>query len=384
MQEENKIEKMYYYTTTETMIKILQNGNLFATNLKYLNDEQEFINGLEAIKDLCCNESLLCQLFGDVNGKKIKKLCESKMTQDAMLEYMSCKTKYSISFCADKDLLSQWTTYARESGVSMEMFFDLEQDKEFIFYKKESKTREKRELSHSARPKSIFYLTQGSNKNDKGTEKDVLRSMFPLGYDSGDPDTKLIEKWKENSAYIKQNDFHHENEYRIVFDYIILNKYDKTNKQNVSPRIDYRVDKHVIKPYLDVECRDGWPITSIMVGPGFNQKIVYNSVKFFIDHSQIRSSVLCTKGQWKEQIQRYIDILEKLIIDKTWENEKEQLLNRWKKEQLEEKIEDAEKNIIYNQIEKLMRQYMGKDDYTKPYFSKCGIILECSQIPYIY
>lgn len=43
---------MYYYTSTETMQKILQNGNIWATNLAYMNDEREISNGLDEIRSI--------------------------------------------------------------------------------------------------------------------------------------------------------------------------------------------------------------------------------------------------------------------------------------------------------------------------------------------
>lgn len=45
-------KKMYYYTSTETMQKILQNGNIWATNLAYMNDEREISNGLDEIRSI--------------------------------------------------------------------------------------------------------------------------------------------------------------------------------------------------------------------------------------------------------------------------------------------------------------------------------------------
>ena len=42
-------ERMYYYTSTDTMCKILQKGDMFATNLNYMNDAQEYVNGLKEI-----------------------------------------------------------------------------------------------------------------------------------------------------------------------------------------------------------------------------------------------------------------------------------------------------------------------------------------------
>ena len=44
--------ELFYYTSTDTMSKILMNGNIYATNIRYMNDSEEYINGLKEIYKL--------------------------------------------------------------------------------------------------------------------------------------------------------------------------------------------------------------------------------------------------------------------------------------------------------------------------------------------
>ena len=129
-------ERMYYYTSTDTMCKILQKGDMFATNLNYMNDAQEYVNGLKEIRTLCLDEELVRKVYSEnadeMNARMIEML-RNEMTEEKLHEYMETNTRYSISFCKDRDLLSQWTTYARESGVSIEMAFDMDRDVCFKF-----------------------------------------------------------------------------------------------------------------------------------------------------------------------------------------------------------------------------------------------------------
>ena len=220
-----------------------------------------------------------------------------------------------------------------------------------------------------------------------------MHRMFPEGYQAGDADSKLSETWKENSVYIKQYDFYQEKEYRIAFDYMKLN--DGTGW----PRIDYRTDKHVIKPYLDVKCENGWPIISVMVGPGFNQQVVYRSVKFFLDHAQIQSSGLYSRKQWGEQIERYLkDVLSampdgKALNEQEWGTKRNILLSKCGSliidSQCDEKIEESQRTQLYDMVSELSRTYFNilrgeVSESARSYFSKSGIILKCSQIPYIF
>ena len=394
--------KMYYYASTDTMCKILQNGNLFATNIKYMNDAQEYLNGLVEIRKLCLNQNLFNKFFGNYSKEQLdyfSTLLQEEMTEKRLKEFMEDDNRYSISFCRDKDLLSQWTTYARESGVSIAMDFDNEQDLCFMFHEASLDSSEK--LRYNTRPKEILYLTEGRGESSyENTAKKILGQMFPEGLVPDDFKSQLLDNWKNNSVYIKQYDFYQEQEYRIAFNYPFIGKDGK------HPRIDYRNDKHVIKPYLDVECENGWPIISVMAGPGFNQQIVYRSIKFFLDHANIKSSKLHLTVQWAQQIQSYLSSviknpyawIQELDDDKKvqaaeWEQHFDtfsQQLSEIISSNNTEEIKKDEAFSFYNKVTDLVNEYYslntkaGGDSLQIPYFSKSGIILECSQIPYIY
>lgn len=48
--------ELYYYTSTDTMRYILEKGDIFATNIRYMNDSEEYTNGLEELFRLAGNE----------------------------------------------------------------------------------------------------------------------------------------------------------------------------------------------------------------------------------------------------------------------------------------------------------------------------------------
>ena len=395
--------KMYYYTSTDTMCKILQNGNLFATNIKYMNDAQEYLNGLAEIRKLCLGKKLFNNFFQNYTEEQrsyFSTILQEEMTEKRMNEFMEDNNRYSISFCRDKDLLSQWTTYARESGVSIAMDFDDGQDLCFLFHAAFSGLPEK--IRYYTQPKEILYLTEGRGESTyDDTAKKILEQMFPEGLIPDDFKSKLLDSWKNNSVYIKQYDFYQEQEYRIAFNYSYI------EKNGGCPRIDYRNDKHVIKPYLDVECENGWPIVSVMAGPGFNQQIVYRSIKFFLDHANIKSSKLRLKRQWAKQIQSYLSFavkepcawIPKLEEDKEkrqaeeWEqhfNDFSQQLARIIVDNKADEIKKDEAFSFYTKVNDLVKEYCNLNRKAEdcslkiPYFSKSGVILECSQTPYIY
>lgn len=104
---------LYYYTTAETMKYILTQGDIFATHISYLNDLEEYVNGLRELREIFVD-----QAQGD--GIPIT-ISDDKVYKEAIKEIPQI---YSISFSKEADLLSQWYMYARESGVRLGLSFE--------------------------------------------------------------------------------------------------------------------------------------------------------------------------------------------------------------------------------------------------------------------
>lgn len=386
------MQKMYYYTSTDTMKEILTNANIFATNLEYMNDAQEYTNGLEQIKKLLCDKEAVA------NWKKSnprfapieidEQMVKERLSDDALKNYRDNPTRYSISFCKEKDLLSQWTTYAKESGVSIEMEFELERDTDFLAYKIDTKVKKRTEKMLS-RPKPIVYYTRGRGKKSSDVENQLLTQIFE-GAENESLEEYISSQWYYISNFVKVYDFYQENEYRLLFDI----------SNNLDIRIDYRMDKHVIKPYLDLEFPKGWPITEIIVGPGFNQAIVYKSVLFFLNHASVKTSAVSTQRQLKKQIESFFK--GESTIQSIWNVTEPTVLREtemgtviWKMmEELRKLDNDNETDFklryrYRDLVNKAVEELTGMKEVCSEYFKNSsytlsGIILSCSSIPYIY
>ena len=384
------MESMYYYTSSDTMSKILQNGSIWATNLNYMNDTREYANGFEEIKRILLDQLLMekwitAQDKVDINHYK-KVNIEDILTEQGKRSYLESASRFTISFYKQKDLLSQWTTYAKESGVCLEMQFDLAASNNFFMHKKDQNISDKkREVCISTKPEEIYYCTAGRHQNIKEYEETthkILEYLFRLYEKNDDLCEYLPQQWEQTSVFVKQYDFYQEQEYRLSFD---ISK---------GPRIGYRSDDHVLKPYLDVACEYGWPIASIMVGSGFNQEPVYNSIKYFLNHENIKSSLLHTASQWRERIIEHLIQSERVKV----------IWNAWKHKEISENdiqnkcyaFFEFIDNLTEERIEKpAIKEHLHigiteivnliKDDYFEQhYFTKSGIILEKSMIPYIF
>ena len=369
--------ELYYYTSTDTMRYILEKGDIFATNIRYMNDSEEYLNGLEELKKLANDEQKVKKWLREKGRKDLSHdNVKQAFTDENLKKNMQDREYYSISFCEKNDLLSQWAIYAKEAGVSIKMEFGKES---YLF---ETNSTEKGRARWNLLPKQVYYFTSKAMKK-KQKEYDerafsILDELFVT--DIRDYAEEINEKWKYVSTFVKRYDFYQEAESRIVF---------QPKKSIYPPKIKYRNDKNVLKPYLDIECVGGWPIWEIMIGPGNNQQIVNNSVVHFLDHAQIKNGIESI-GEYGYRVLRYFqpytDELEKFElyadIVKCFSDSKMAQ---------EMRLEDAQR-VIGQKVKELCNTICASNDVSKELrdyvenncFTCCGIVVSRSSIPYIF
>lgn len=360
--ELNSAEELYYYTTVETMKFILTDGNIYATNVRYLNDSDEYINGLRELKNLLNSAKKLS--FGSL--LKYTSQIESEKIFNRIYEEVS--NIYSISFSKARDLLSQWHMYAKESGIQIKMYFREGQAYNYYLKGQQSEGKEKDE---ELRRKPVYYLTQIGmpQKEYRETGKKVLADIQNM-LSCSDKEGEFIEVWKNMAPYIKNYGFLQEQEVRAVF---FSNRADFP--------VCYRNDNGVLKPYLDVRMKEGWPICRITVGPGKNQNKVYQSVCHFLAHSAIR---IC-RVPWLKLIDDYFDgMLEYQLPQKKIATCKNKVLEN--EPELAERLGVRYSEMIHDELEKcnftqvereIVNQYLMNN-----YFCDKGIIVDKSKWPY--
>ena len=349
---------LYYYTSVDTMRYILQGANIFATNLLYMNDAEEYSNGRRELKDI-------------INFKQGKELITEERVKSEIEKEV---TSYSISFSTAKDLLSQWSMYAGESGVSLAMEFS--EGEKYLAYEPEKKDRTL-VSALTIKPKKVHYCTKSvmDDKDYEQVREAIWTAIQENVSDSratfDDFEGNLDYFWTEMTPYVKRYEFSADEEYRLVFDWTqLLERF----------RIDYRNDRNVLKPYLDIQCEGGWPIREITVGPGFNQEVVYRSIIHFLKHSNIKVPELSGE-KFLEQCTRYLDSCGNMPneVKEIWEEKKDALNIDDKRERY---------NIFWSIRKSIMSVLKPDDPYKiamqKKEMTEEGIILSRSGIPYIF
>ena len=371
--------ELFYYTTTDTMKYILTQGDIYATNVRYMNDSEEYINGLKEIYELVGRTDLVTEWINQRGfDNNLSNKMQNTFSQDNLDDNMRNMEYYSISFCKQNDLLSQWAIYAKEAGASIKMNFE---DSPYKFISESCDEDKNNKAKWELLPQEVYYFTYGSMQ-DKSSYKEIAYKILDQLYecDAKDKSDWKKERWRYVSALVKRYDFYQEKEFRLVFD---------PNVSAYIPSIQYRHDNKVLKPYLDIFCDNGWPIMEVMIGPGFNQKVVFDSVQHLLDHVEVKVGIRSVED-YVERVKLYLNPHDsKLKKYPVYNNLSSQCLQAdWVAN-----VEMGQAKIFINQEMRKLRDAIYKDDdcnknienyFNQNYFTKSGVVLTKSSIPYIF
>lgn len=369
---------LFYYTTTDTMSHILTNGNIYATNIRYMNDAEEYINGLNEIYNLSKKTVVIKNWMDKRNvDDSLLMTLDNTFSEQNLEDNKKYMEFYSISFCKKNDLLSQWAIYARESGVSIKMKFE----KENYCFSTDSVSGDGK-AEWKCFPQKVHYFTYDAMKcaGEKYEESafEILDKLYPK--ELGDYEEKKKESWRYISTLVKRYDFYQEEECRLVFE---------PNMSTYPPKIEFRNDKKVLKPYLDIKCDKGWPIWEIMIGPGFNQQVVFDSVEHFLNYTKVEVGLEDTKEDFIKRIKAYLIPYEDELKEcKEYKELNEQFVDEfWPQDNLE-----GEKKYYIHKLNDMIRVVLEDSHYSdeikkyfnEKHFTKSGVVLSKSSIPYIF
>jgi CRISPR/Cas system CMR-associated protein Cmr5 small subunit len=275
---------VYHYSSLTTLLSIIENQCLWATNIFFLNDRNEFKHGLNIIKEE--SESLK----NDEN-QYILKAIETQLGEQYNSE------RYVICFSKKGDLLSQWKSYGN-NGTGVSIGFDPKKLKLSLFG----------DISE----KYIVYDRQKQSVIIKLIIKEAIDFFAPKKeqYDWGEYlflkaiaiiVTDLLEFI---IADYKDSSFEEEQEYRLEvkqFHYLSNNKgerldvFFRTNERLIVPFTkiytktkDILNKKNISKPRdsEDFELRIKiLPIEEIIIGPSSNQDDIINGLNKLLNEN---------------------------------------------------------------------------------------------------
>ncbi|MCW8829161.1 MAG: DUF2971 domain-containing protein [Gammaproteobacteria bacterium] len=237
-------ETVYHYTGAKGLIGLVDNGKIWATKIDYLNDPLEEIYGRDLVA------TILEEAARTTSDKEIQHFLNS-VAFNIKERVMDCAANYFVaSFSANPNDLVQWKMYADngwgysigfhvgESGISREYLLP-------VIYEKEQQESLVRAI--------ISQVLLAIDK--EGQTPVTLNSAYYA----------LVPAFKILIACMKQPEYSHEQEWRLVFE---------PNKDKLKSTLKFREGRNqTITPYvpLGISGDDGTldriPIERIILGP---------------------------------------------------------------------------------------------------------------------
>jgi hypothetical protein len=257
---------IYHYTDPKGLIGILSDGQLWATDIGYLNDSSELRHAQEVQRQLL-GEIIKESPDGSLQRRLATKALEGRHPFTGEKTYVVC-------FCAEDDLLTQWKTYgAWGSGFSIG--FD----------------RKKLESSLAALgpppPSLADIFTLGTTEvslarvrySEEEQRRDLKRAFDRYGAllsaeSSASEIAECAAAIADNAALsasrFKHPAFESEKEWRIVI----------SSSLGSSPEMFFRSSSRTVIPYIKTKRQPDskLPVVSITIGPTLDQKLSKRSV----------------------------------------------------------------------------------------------------------
>lgn len=288
-------EIMGYIGNANGFMGIMQNKELWATSTRFLNDKNEYIEGLLLAQKIAGDYSKTC-------ADKEKKFLNSfqRMIQDRIDK--GCNQDiYSISFCECGDLLSQWRGYGKQGGVSLGFdltYYEMEYDGQKALgiynfmdrFHYENSSDEKKEADEFMPSDGEFMIKLWKVIYEEKEQRRILDDLINVGIEAvrqemcWGGEERLVEDILYSLDYLlpifKNKSFEEEKEVRYVW------------RNDGSRKIYFRERNRMIVPYIrcmvrDCNCREleKFPIKDIIVGPQAKQQELIDGVKYFLQYN---------------------------------------------------------------------------------------------------
>lgn len=244
-----------HYTTPTGLMGIVR-GTIWATNIRYLNDDQEFKHAVALVKDLL-SKSIISKGHPDYARKEV--FVDELTKKLASIEFIYPDYIFTASFSEKTDLLSQWRGYCPSNNgycISIDI---------------EGLVSDVQERFKKARLLKCVY-----DDNEKSKQiKELLNRFWRKYKNSSISTSKMLDSLTPEllilASHFKHSSFAEEAEHRIVVE---LNGNEGLT--------NFRDGKYSITPYIElpVEKRH---IKSICIGPTSRPELANSGLTAFLE-----------------------------------------------------------------------------------------------------
>jgi hypothetical protein len=253
------MSKLGHYTSQKGFLGMASEEKLWATNIKFLNDEQEFQHAIKLIHDIIPKASIT---ESSTNYNAYKKYIESLRGTLESLDSFKTESIYTFSVSEELDLLSQWRGYCPDNNG-----YCITLDIEGVF------NDIKKIHPNSYLVKCVYE--QGQKEIEL---KKILNEHWQKYCEltSNQERTTIVENLAAEIAllasHLKHSSFSEENEWRII---IILG-------DAAAEDIKFRDGRTSLIPYLELPLK--WQhINEVKIGPTSNKLLSKKAMSLFLE-----------------------------------------------------------------------------------------------------
>ena len=256
-------ELLYHFTTLDGFLGIIRNSELWATDIRYLNDTSEF----RTVPDLAA-ENLIEAM--DLEGQN-----DDLIDSYRPLFVQAGKPAYVASFSAEisGDDLSQWRAYGGDhSGICLGFSPNYLRRIGTQFLNEPSDPGWAKTSGFNDPLIDCQYL-DGKNPEDKKTISPNIKDLLDHSRENGAIAAMASAMY---SAGVKHKGFHAEKEWRVVL---------VRDCEAPSNRLSFRASRSLIIPYVGIPLKIGKePVTieRIVLGPTPHEEMAKKSVEMVL------------------------------------------------------------------------------------------------------
>lgn len=268
---------IYHHTDVNGLIGIIQNNNLWATNIHYLNDYNEFKNGIEAL-NLICEKHINSKIKEEyANIEEPYKLFLSVMNESLKVN-LEKRNHYIVSFTKSRDNLRQWMSYG-VTNASYAIGFD---DENLKSIQLGENTTASEDFTYCLNDVS-YSMSKFENLL---SAESVVKNLHNNRFKTNKYAIELVNELLFGLCSLKDLTFADENEVRMVLQDRKIGAIHK--------KIQYRNQLGVITPYIKVPIPLD-AIREIIIGPnihkelatkGLESLLISHGIKCKIDHTE--------------------------------------------------------------------------------------------------
>lgn len=255
---------IYHYTDLQGLKGIIENNSMWATNIHFMNDKNEYIHGLN------CFRNTIEHLGDKVLDARLKYLFQQALVNHVDIhqhpDNFKSKHVYSISFCRECDQLSQWRGYGNSQGVCLEF------DEQSLINGIDS---EGLSFLHN----DVIYTSETSTVDVNEKIQDLFKNIKSSSTDIDDSFMTFIRVnslIESNIPFFKNLGFSEEKEFRFVFSPLIK-----------LPKVNFRVGAYGLIPYIEMKMlrEEKLPVKRIIIGPSKDRDLLKTGVYIFLENN---------------------------------------------------------------------------------------------------